>query len=52
MVREGTAPDVVAGGVTTWFTGMYSPESNPRGHVTGVQMPDGTATHSFTLIRR
>lgn len=41
VVREGTAPDVVAGGVTTWFTGMYSPEGNPRGHVTGVQMPDG-----------
>ncbi len=41
VVREGAAPDVVAGGVSTWFNGMYSPEGNPRGHVTGAHMPDG-----------
>lgn len=50
-VVEGSAPDVVAGGVTTWFNGMYSSRSttqqsqslraSPRGHVTGVHMPDG-----------
>jgi hypothetical protein len=34
-VQEGTSSDTTAGGVTTWFNGMYSPEGNPRGHVMG-----------------
>ncbi len=34
-VQEGPSPDTTAGGVTTWFNGMYSPEGNPRGHVMG-----------------
>ncbi len=29
-------PDITAGGVDTWFTGMYSPTGNPRGHQMGV----------------
>ena len=34
-VKEGQAPGVTAGGAYTWFTGMYSPDGNPRGHVMG-----------------
>lgn len=43
-VVEGGSPGVTAGGVTTWFTGMYSDGGNPRGHVMGVESADGPST--------
>lgn len=34
-VKERPTPGVTTGDTFTWFTGMYSPQGNPRGHLMG-----------------
>ncbi len=48
-VQEGPSPDTTAGGVTTWFNGMYSPEGNPRGHVMGYGPTGGPWTMAMAF---
>jgi hypothetical protein len=47
-VIEGASSDVTTGGLTTWFTGMYSPTGNPRGHMMGTE-PAG-APFTFAMV--
>ena len=48
-VKEGSANNVVAQGVTTFFTGMYSLDGSPRGHVMGVEPTSGGRSLTFAF---
>ncbi len=48
-VVEGNASDVTAGGIATWFNGMYSPSGNPRGHVMGTGPVGGPWTQAMVF---
>lgn len=43
-VKQGPTPGVTAAGAFTWFTGMYSSEGNPRGHLMGTESATGGST--------
>lgn len=43
-VKEGPTPGVTTGDAFTWFTGMYSGQGNPRGHLMGTESPAGGST--------